>query len=78
MFSGVVRVFGADADPRIGDVLIDPFAAHRRGEVRLAEKDLWVTVAPPVMFGGAQVAQCIDGGYLAATESRKDGVVAAF
>ena len=43
----IVRVFSADTSPHIGDVLLDPFAAHRRGEVRLAERDLWVTVAPP-------------------------------
>ena len=43
----IVRVFHADSEPCIGDVLIDPFAAHRRGEVRLADRDLWVTVAPP-------------------------------
>jgi hypothetical protein len=42
----IVRVFEADVRPRIGDVLMDPFAAHRRGEVRLADRDLWVTVAP--------------------------------
>jgi gamma-glutamyltranspeptidase / glutathione hydrolase len=37
-----------------------------------------VSVAPPLMFGGAQVALRIDGGYVGATESRKDGVVAGF
>jgi gamma-glutamyltranspeptidase / glutathione hydrolase len=37
-----------------------------------------IAVAPPLMFGGAQAALRIDGGYVAATESRKDGVVAAF
>lgn len=45
----IVRVFKADTDPLIGDVLRDPFAAHRRGEVQLAERDLWVTVSPPVI-----------------------------
>ena len=43
----IVRVFHADSEPCIGDVLLDPFAAHRRGEVRLAERDLWVKVAAP-------------------------------
>ena len=43
----IVRVCLADTHPCISDVLIDPFAAHRRGEVRLAERDLWVKVAPP-------------------------------
>jgi hypothetical protein len=42
----ILRVFEADSSPRIGDVVPDPFAAHRRGEVRLAERDLWVTVSP--------------------------------
>lgn len=42
----IVRVFGADTDPRIGDVVFDPFAAHGRGEIRLADRDLWVTVSP--------------------------------
>jgi len=41
----IVRVFDADSNPRIGDVVIDPFAAHRRGEIRLAGRDLWVTVS---------------------------------
>jgi hypothetical protein len=27
-------------------VVVDPFAAYRRGEIRLAERDLWVTIAP--------------------------------
>ncbi len=44
----ILRVFQADSAPTIGDVLIDPFAAHRRGEIRLAERDLWVSVAQPV------------------------------
>ena len=43
----IVRVFDVDSDPRIGDVIVDPFAAHGRGEIRLADRDLWVTVAPP-------------------------------
>jgi gamma-glutamyltranspeptidase/glutathione hydrolase len=37
-----------------------------------------ISVAPPLMFGGAQATLRVDGGYVAATESRKDGVVAAF
>ncbi|MCW5805909.1 MAG: DUF3883 domain-containing protein [Deltaproteobacteria bacterium] len=43
----IVRVFEADTAPTIGDVIFDPFAAHERGEIRLADRDLWVTVAPP-------------------------------
>ncbi len=43
----IVRVFHADTVPCIGDALMDPFAAYRRGEVRLADRDLWVTVSPP-------------------------------
>jgi hypothetical protein len=42
----IVRVFEADRSPKIGDVVIDPFGALSRGEVRLAERDLWVTVSP--------------------------------
>jgi hypothetical protein len=41
----IVRVFEVDIAPRIGDVIFDPFAAHGRGEIRLADRDLWVTVA---------------------------------
>lgn len=47
----IVRVFAADSAPRIGDVVIDPFDAHRRGEIRLADRDLWVTVAPRRLDG---------------------------
>lgn len=43
----IIRVFTADTAPRIGDVILDPFAAYGRGEVRLTDRDLWVTVAPP-------------------------------
>jgi hypothetical protein len=49
----ILRVFRADTKPHIGDVLLDPFAAHRRGEVRLADRDLWVTVSPPLRIGDA-------------------------
>jgi hypothetical protein len=49
----ILRVFEADVKPRIGDVLVDPFAAHRPGEVRLAERDLWVTVSPRKPIEGA-------------------------
>jgi len=37
-----------------------------------------LSIAPPLMFGGAQAAMRIDGGYMAATETRKDGTVAGF
>jgi hypothetical protein len=59
----IVRVFAVDTAPRIGDVIFDPFAAHGRGEVRLADRDLWVTVAPP------QIAVDNDG-------DNEDGVAA--
>ena len=42
----ILRVVQTDSSPKIGDFVIDPFAAHRRGEIRLAERDLWVKVAP--------------------------------
>jgi gamma-glutamyltranspeptidase/glutathione hydrolase len=42
----------------------------------LAARGHEVMVAPAVMFGGAQAAMRIDGGYIAASESRKDGLVA--
>jgi gamma-glutamyltranspeptidase/glutathione hydrolase len=45
---------------------------------RLAAMGHEISVAPPLMFGGAQAALRIEGGYLAATETRKDGIVAAF
>lgn len=45
----IVRIFTVDTSPRVGDVIFDPFAAHGRGEVRLADRDLWVTIAPPVV-----------------------------
>jgi len=37
-----------------------------------------LAIAPPLMFGGAQAALRVDGGYVAASESRKDGSVAGF
>lgn len=42
----ILRVFQTDSEPRIGDVIIDPFAAYKRREIRLADRDLWVTVSP--------------------------------
>ena len=42
----ILRVVQTDSSPKIGDFVIDPFAAHRRGEIRLAERDLWVRIAP--------------------------------
>lgn len=44
----ILRVFEADRNPRIGDAVLNPFAAHCRGEVLLADKELWITVAPLV------------------------------
>ena len=44
----------------------------------LAARGHDVSVGPPVLFGGAQAALRIEGGYVGATESRKDGVVAGF
>lgn len=43
----IVRVFQADTTPYIGDLISDPFDAYQRDEVRLLERDFWVTVAPP-------------------------------
>jgi gamma-glutamyltranspeptidase/glutathione hydrolase len=37
-----------------------------------------IVVAPPLLFGGAQAALAVEGGYVAASESRKDGLVAGF
>jgi hypothetical protein len=42
----ILRVVQADSSPKVGDFVIDPFAAHQRGEIRLAERDLWVKIAP--------------------------------
>lgn len=42
----ILRVVQTDSRPKIGDFVIDPFAAYRRGEIRLVERDLWVRVAP--------------------------------
>lgn len=50
----IVRVFEADSRPRIGDVIVDPFAAYRRGEIRLADRDLWVTVSPRQPVGAPE------------------------
>lgn len=50
-------------------------AALREGLAALGHD---VSVAPPLMFGGAQAALRIEGGYMAASESRKDGLVAGF
>lgn len=45
----LVRVFEADAKPRIGDVVFDPFGAFRRREVHIAGRDVWVTVSKPLI-----------------------------
>lgn len=44
----IVRIFSTNDKPRIGDVIVDPFSGLLNGSVRLAERDLWVTVAPLV------------------------------
>jgi hypothetical protein len=49
----IVRVCEAAVTPRISDVVIDPFAAFRRGEIRLSERDHWVKVAPRTPPTGA-------------------------
>lgn len=41
----IVRVENVATAPRIADVLIDPFRMCGRGEIELAEKDLWVSVS---------------------------------
>lgn len=58
----IVRVFEADTNPRIGDVIFDPFAAHGRGEIRLADRDLWVTVSPPEPVPATSEVEANDGG----------------
>lgn len=44
----VVRVANALVDPRISDFVIDPFDCFRRGEIQLADRDIWVHVAPRI------------------------------
>jgi len=44
----IIRVCDVLAAPRIADIVVDPYGAFQRGEVRLANRDLWVTVAPLV------------------------------
>jgi gamma-glutamyltranspeptidase/glutathione hydrolase len=85
----VLRVFGQGQNPQAAadaprwqvtegrSVMVEegvPIAVRER----LAEMGHEISVAPPLMFGGAQAALRIGGGYLAATETRKDGIVAAF
>jgi gamma-glutamyltranspeptidase/glutathione hydrolase len=85
----VLRVFGHGQNPQAAadaprwqvtegrSVVVEegvPMAVREK----LASMGHEVGTAPPLMFGGAQAALRIDGGYLAATESRKDGIVAAF
>lgn len=85
----VLRMFGHGQNPQTAadaprwQVLEGRAVAVEEGvdaSVReaLAARGHDVSVAPPMMFGGAQAALAVDGGYVAATESRKDGVVAGF
>ena len=41
----IVRVFSVFDKPHVGDVILDPFSGLLSGEIRLAERDLYVTVA---------------------------------
>ncbi|HXC51905.1 MAG TPA: gamma-glutamyltransferase family protein [Candidatus Limnocylindrales bacterium] len=84
----VLRMFGWNQNPQAAvdgprwqvtegrGVMVEEGVAPAVREA-LADKGHEVSVAPPLMFGGAQAALRIDGGYIAATESRKDGLVAA-
>ena len=51
-----MRVFDAIKRRQIGDVIIDPFGTFRRGKVRLAERDMWVTVSPLVPTPGEEIS----------------------
>ena len=44
----IIRVCNTLTVPRITDIVVDPYGAFQRGEVRLTNRDLWVTVAPLV------------------------------
>ena len=85
----VLRIFGHGQNPQAaadaprwqvtegrGVAVEEGVGADVRDE--LVARGHAVSVAPPLMFGGAQAAMKIDDGYIAATESRKDGVVAGF
>lgn len=85
----VLRIFGHGQNPQAAadaprwQVTEGRGVAVEEGIAPAVREDLAarghdVSVAAPLMFGGAQAAMRIDGGYLAATESRKDGVVAGF
>ena len=41
----IIRVHNVASAPAVIDVLIDPFGMSARGELELADKDLWVSVA---------------------------------
>jgi len=85
----VLRIFGHGQNPQAaadaprwqvtegrGVAVEEGVAADVRDELVARGHD--VSVAPSLVFGGAQAAMRIDGGYIAATESRKDGLVAGF
>jgi gamma-glutamyltranspeptidase/glutathione hydrolase len=85
----VLRVFGCGQNPQAaadaprwqvteGRALMVEEGVPLAVRDRLSAMGHEIGVAPPLMFGGAQAALRIDGGYLAATETRKDGVVAGF
>lgn len=85
----VLRIFGCGQNPQAaadaprwqvtdgrGVMVEEGVPAAVREE--LAARGHEISVAPPMMFGGAQMALKIAGGYMAATETRKDGVAAGF
>ncbi len=43
----IVRVEHARDDPRIADIIIDPFGLYGAGQVAVASRDIWVYVAGP-------------------------------
>lgn len=85
----ILRIFGHGQNPQAAadaprwqiaegrTVLVEEEVAEAvRNELVARGHD--VSVAPALMFGGAQVIHKMQGGYLAATESRKDGQAVGF
>lgn len=85
----MLRIFGHGQNPQaatdaprwqVGDGRIVMVEEQVPESVRaeLSARGHDVAVAPPLMFGGAQVIHKVEGGYVAATESRKDGQATGF
>jgi len=49
----IVRVAHVRDDPKIADVVIDPFGLYSTGQVGLVTQDMWVYVGPPQSPGTA-------------------------